>query len=56
MGIVVTNNIAVATGALTGTTGADGKLTLSSDGAGLIYIENRLGAARTWGVTLLCAT
>lgn len=37
--------IAVTTGALTGTTGADNFLTVSTSNAtGLIYIENRLGA------------
>jgi hypothetical protein len=36
-------NVNVTTGALTGTTGADGKVTLSAGTDGKIYIENRLG-------------
>lgn len=36
-------NIAVTTGALSGTTGVDGKLTISAHTDGKIYIENRLG-------------
>lgn len=33
------------TGALTGTTGVDGRITISADAAGLVYIENRSGGA-----------
>lgn len=36
------------TGALTGTTGVDGETTISADGAGNIYIENRTGADREY--------
>lgn len=36
-------NIATATGALTGTTGTDGKLTISAHTDSKLYIENRLG-------------
>ena len=36
------------TGALTGTTGIDGQTTISADGAGNLYIENRTGAAREY--------
>lgn len=39
-----TGDIEVTTGALTGTTGTDVKLTISAHTDGLIYIENRLGA------------
>ncbi|MCV0371679.1 right-handed parallel beta-helix repeat-containing protein [Filomicrobium sp.] len=37
---------AVTTGPLTGTTGADGKMTVSAHSDGNLYIENRFGAAR----------
>lgn len=41
------SNTVVTTGALTGTTGTDGKLTLSVNTSdGKIYIENRTGASR----------
>lgn len=38
-------NVAVTTGVLMGTTGADGKLTISAANDGKIYVENRTGAA-----------
>jgi hypothetical protein len=38
-------NTEVATGVLSGTTGADAKLTISAHTDGKIYIENRLGAS-----------
>lgn len=41
------SNVNLTTGALTGTTGTDGKLTLSVNTSnGMIYIENRTGAQR----------
>jgi hypothetical protein len=40
------------TGALAGTTGTDGKLNLSSDAVGNLYIENRLGSSRTYAITV----
>lgn len=39
--------VAVTTGVLSGTTGVDGKLTVSCHTDGKIYIENRLGGSRT---------
>lgn len=44
MMIAGTADIAVTTGILTGTSGVDGKLTISAATNGLIYINNRLGA------------
>jgi hypothetical protein len=41
------------TGALTGTTGADGELTISAHTDNKIYIENRTGGARAYQMTLL---
>lgn len=38
---------------LAGTTGSDGKLTLGED-AGVLYLENRTGAQRTFIVTVFC--
>jgi len=40
-------NLAVATGVLTGTTGASGKLTVSITDAGVLYFENRTGVPRS---------
>ena len=40
-------NFAVTTGVLTGTTGTVGKLTLSADVNGMIYLENRTGGTVT---------
>lgn len=45
------SNTNVSTSALTGTTGTDGKLTISSNG-GFLYIENRLGSSQNVTVTL----
>ena len=42
-------NTELTTGALTGTTGTDTKLTISSHSDGSVYIENRTGAARSIG-------
>ena len=39
-------NINLTTGALTGTTGADGKITVSAHTDGKVYVENRIGANR----------
>ena len=51
--MVTGTDIEVATGALTGTTGTDAKFTVSADSAtAKIYIENRLGAARSFGYVL----
>lgn len=47
VGATSSASMEMTTGALTGTTGTDGRLTLSSDGTNF-YMENRLGAARTW--------
>jgi len=44
MMIAGTADIAVTTGVLTGTSGVDGKLTISAATNGLIYLNNRLGA------------
>ena len=46
-------NIAVTTGALSGTTGVDGKLTISAHTDGKIYIENRLGGTGYIGYVAL---
>jgi hypothetical protein len=45
--IVGSTNVAFTTGVLTGTTGTDGKLTISVSG-GTVYVENRLGSKRTY--------
>lgn len=42
-----------ATGALTGTTGTDTKITVSAHTDGKIYIENRSGAAAAFNLTIL---
>jgi len=42
-------NTELTTGALTGTTGTDTKLTVSSHSDGSVYIENRTGASRSIG-------
>lgn len=54
----ITANVATTTGALTGTTGAAGKLTISADTAtNRLYIENRRGGGYSYGVTFLsCST
>jgi len=52
-----TANFATTTGQLTGTTGADGFLTISADTAtDRIYVENRTGSLRTYAITNLSAT
>ena len=54
----VTSNLNATTGQLTGTTGTDGKLTVSADTAtNRLYIENRLGGTYSYTVTFLsCST
>lgn len=46
-GLALAADVDVTTGALSGTTGVDTKLTVSSHTDGKIYIENRTGATRT---------
>jgi hypothetical protein len=46
-------DLAVSTGVLTGTTGTDGKVTVSPHSDGKIYIENRSGTGQNVGVTIL---
>lgn len=46
-------NIVYTTGALAGTTGTDGKLTLSCNDDGKLYIENRLGGTRNWSYLIV---
>lgn len=41
------------TGALTGTTGTDGRVTVSAHTDGTVYIENRTGVSRTFRVSFL---
>ena len=51
-----TANFATTTGQLTGTTGADGFLTISADTAtARVYVENRTGATKSYVITNLCA-
>jgi len=45
--VVLSTDIESATGALNGTTGADGKITISTHTDGQIYIENRQGGLRS---------
>lgn len=47
------DKVDVTTGALTGTTGADGNVTVSAVGDGTIQIENRLGASAQFNLTFL---
>lgn len=47
-------NLSVSTGALTGTTGVDGNITISADSTtGRLYIENRSGAGRRVTISFL---
>jgi hypothetical protein len=46
----VGSNVDRTTGALTGTTGTDGKVTVSAHTDGYVYIENRSGSSRTFYV------
>lgn len=45
-------NVNVTTGALAGTTGDDGKITVSTHTDGKVYIENRRGGTRNFGFTM----
>ena len=45
--------VAVTTGALSGTTGTDGKLNFSAHTDGTLYIENRMGGGTTIGYTVI---
>jgi hypothetical protein len=48
------NTVIDDTNTLTGTTGADGKLTIGTAGtSGTLYLENRRGGTRTYNITLL---
>lgn len=49
----VSGNVVLTTGILAGTTGTNGKLTISAASDGRIYIENRLGAVRTIAYSVL---
>ena len=51
--ISVQANINVTTGILNGTTGTNGKITVSAASDGKIYIENRLGGAINISVQVL---
>jgi len=48
-------NIEVTTGILSGTTGTDGKFTISAHTDGKIYFENRRGSTRGFTYTLFGA-
>ena len=50
-----TANVELATGALDGTTGNDGKFTISVHTDGKIYLENRLGGSKYIGIQLIAA-
>jgi len=51
--LVVGSNVEVATGALTGTTGSDAKVTVSAHTDGKIYFENRIGYSPNWAYLIL---
>lgn len=51
--LAVGANVNVTTGALAGTTGSDAKITVSTHTDGKVYIENRRGATRYFGFTIL---
>lgn len=46
-------NFDISTGVLTGTTGTDGNLRVSAASDGRVYIENRVGGARTFVVDIM---
>lgn len=52
-GILLQSNAEVATGALAGTTGTDGKTTISAHTDGKIYIENRRGSDMYYGIIFM---
>lgn len=54
LAIVLGSNTEIATGALNGTTGVDGKVTISCHTDGKVYIENRSGAGM-WGTFAVIA-
>lgn len=47
------SSIEVTTGVLAGTTGTDGKFTISAAASGVLYFENRLNGSRTFGYKVL---
>lgn len=49
---IASTGITATTGALTGTTGADGALTISAHTDQKLYVENRLGGAITFAITI----
>jgi hypothetical protein len=49
--VKVGTDVALTTGALDGTTGSDAKTTLSVD-SGIFYLENRMGASRTYSIRI----
>jgi len=53
VGMVLGADTEVTTGALTGSTGTDGKTTISAHTDGKIYVENRIGASRTLGIIFI---
>lgn len=52
-GLLLGAGVNVATGILTGTTGTDGKVTVSCYTNGKVYIENRMGSAISFTITAL---
>ena len=50
------SDVVATTGALTGTTGTDGKFTISAHTDGKIYMENRLGGAKDTRYLVITAT
>jgi hypothetical protein len=53
--IAVGSTLSATTGALTGTTGVDGEVTVSVHSDGKLYVENRSGSARRVGLTIMSA-
>jgi hypothetical protein len=52
-----TTNVVLTTGVLAGTTSTDAKLSISVDSASSrVYIENRLGLSKTFGITVTSST
>lgn len=47
-------NLESSTSILTGTTGTDGKVTISANSNGNIYLENRMGGSITFRAAFLC--
>jgi hypothetical protein len=46
-------NLNVTTGVLTGTTGTDGRVTVSCTDSGIVYVENRMGGQMSIRITIL---